>query len=136
MAYGIHPDTDEPYQWVDKSLVDIAFDDLPVVTEEQIVLFLDATRSSADHKCIGTPVGDRDFFNQISGQILCHSLDGDWGDGCLNTACKLIAEAKQGEQEPTLYAASNVIGGVVQGGALESDTARQALCEAGGPEGL
>ncbi|MCW2311464.1 PriCT-2 domain-containing protein [Rhodoferax antarcticus] len=35
IAYGIHPDTGKPYDWPIQTLADIAFDDLPVITEVQ-----------------------------------------------------------------------------------------------------
>lgn len=35
IAYGIHPDTAQPYHWPVQSLTDIALDELPVITEAQ-----------------------------------------------------------------------------------------------------
>ena len=42
VGYGIHPDTGKAYQWVDENLADIAQDDLPAVTADQIETFLAA----------------------------------------------------------------------------------------------
>jgi hypothetical protein len=36
VAYGIHPDTGQPYYWPIESIVDILVNDLPTVTEEQV----------------------------------------------------------------------------------------------------
>lgn len=41
VAYGIHPDTREPYRWPFEELHEIRLDRLPVVTEEQARAFLD-----------------------------------------------------------------------------------------------
>lgn len=40
VAYAVHPDTGKPYQWVKKSLVDIAHADLPVLSKEQAQEFV------------------------------------------------------------------------------------------------
>lgn len=42
VAYGIHPETGQPYYWPGESLADLRFSDLPVVTEEQCRDFLEA----------------------------------------------------------------------------------------------
>jgi putative DNA primase/helicase len=41
VAFGIHPATREPYHWPEKSPIDIPFVDLPLVTLEQLKLFVD-----------------------------------------------------------------------------------------------
>ncbi len=40
VAYAIHPDTGMPYSWPKKSLVDIAHDELPVLTKEKAQEFV------------------------------------------------------------------------------------------------
>lgn len=45
VAYGVHPDTQEPYRWPAEELCEIRTDRLPVVTHEQVARFLD--RASA-----------------------------------------------------------------------------------------
>ena len=39
VIYGIHPDTQEYYRWVDDDLLDIPFENLSQVTETQILNF-------------------------------------------------------------------------------------------------
>ena len=41
VAHGIHPDTNEPYEWVDANPLEHDIDALPTVTESQIDEFLD-----------------------------------------------------------------------------------------------
>lgn len=36
VAYGIHPDINAPYEWTGESLADIPFDQLPLITSEQV----------------------------------------------------------------------------------------------------
>jgi Bifunctional DNA primase/polymerase, N-terminal/Primase C terminal 2 (PriCT-2) len=43
VAYGIHPDTGQPYYWPLESIANIAVDDLPTVTAEQVRRALDKT---------------------------------------------------------------------------------------------
>jgi hypothetical protein len=43
VAYGIHPDTGQPYYWPLESIADVALDDLPIVTAEQVQRALDKT---------------------------------------------------------------------------------------------
>jgi len=40
VASGIHPDTGKRYEWPDDSIMDMAIDDLPEITTEQISVFL------------------------------------------------------------------------------------------------
>lgn len=40
VAYAVHPDTGQPYTWPKKSLVDIAHDELPVLTKEKAQEFV------------------------------------------------------------------------------------------------
>jgi hypothetical protein len=47
-AYGVHPDTREPYRWPERSLEDATLAELPVVTEAQIAGFLAAVREMLD----------------------------------------------------------------------------------------
>jgi len=42
IAYGIHPDTGQPYDWPLESLAEIAIDDLPTINEAQAHAFADA----------------------------------------------------------------------------------------------
>lgn len=42
VAYGIHPDTGEPYTWPVDALVDLALDELPAITEAQARAFAHA----------------------------------------------------------------------------------------------
>jgi hypothetical protein len=39
VAYGIHPDTQKPYEWPDIGLTDLSISELPVITEEQARAF-------------------------------------------------------------------------------------------------
>ncbi len=41
VAYAIHPDTGQPYQWPETSLADLRLEDLPVITEAQAHAFID-----------------------------------------------------------------------------------------------
>lgn len=42
VAYGIHPDTQQPYRWPVEELSDIPFAELPIVTEQQVRAFMAA----------------------------------------------------------------------------------------------
>ncbi len=42
VAFALHPDTGRPYDWPEESPLTVALDDLPVVTEESVRLWLDA----------------------------------------------------------------------------------------------
>jgi hypothetical protein len=42
VAYAVHPDTGQPYSWPDENPLDVPWDALPVVTEEQVLAWLDA----------------------------------------------------------------------------------------------
>ena len=42
VAYGIHPDTQQPYRWPVEELSDIPFAELPIVTEQQVHAFMAA----------------------------------------------------------------------------------------------
>ena len=42
VAFGIHPDTNQPYEWTDISPLDVPAGELPLVDEEQIETFLAA----------------------------------------------------------------------------------------------
>lgn len=42
VAYGVHPETGQPYDWPLESLAEIALDDLPRITEAQARAFADA----------------------------------------------------------------------------------------------
>ncbi|MEC5381839.1 AAA family ATPase [Aurantimonas sp. C2-6-R+9] len=44
VAYGIHPDTEAPYEWSNGSPADIAFADLPEITPDTLDTFLTAAR--------------------------------------------------------------------------------------------
>jgi hypothetical protein len=49
VAFGIHPDTGQPYQWTDLSPRDVHVDDLGVVTRDQLEAFVsDAERALRD----------------------------------------------------------------------------------------
>lgn len=41
VAYGTHPDTGKPYQWIEESLADIDITDLPLVDKARVETFLD-----------------------------------------------------------------------------------------------
>ncbi len=41
VAYGIHPDTEKPYQWIDEGLADLHVKDLPAVTQKQLEDFVE-----------------------------------------------------------------------------------------------
>jgi hypothetical protein len=41
IAYGIHPETGQPYDWPLETLAEIAIDDLPAITEAQAHAFAD-----------------------------------------------------------------------------------------------
>lgn len=40
VAYAVHPDTQQPYNWPKKSLIDVPHDDLPTLTKEQAQEFV------------------------------------------------------------------------------------------------
>jgi hypothetical protein len=42
VAFGVHATTGKPYAWPDESIADVALDDLPVISETQVVAFLEA----------------------------------------------------------------------------------------------
>lgn len=49
VAFGVHPDTGRPYTWADgHDLVDVALDDLPAVTVDQVDAFLRACEDVFD----------------------------------------------------------------------------------------
>lgn len=41
VAYGTHPDTGKPYQWIEESLADLDITDLPLVDKARVEAFLD-----------------------------------------------------------------------------------------------
>lgn len=45
VAFAIHPDTGQPYQWIDEPLDDMPLTSLPAVTEEGLRAFLDGVSS-------------------------------------------------------------------------------------------
>lgn len=53
-AFGIHPDTGMPYQWLTQSPIDVHFEDLPETTPESIDAFV--AEAEAYLKSVGTPL--------------------------------------------------------------------------------
>ena len=50
VAYAIHPGTGQPYAWPDENPLDVPWDALPVVTEEQVLAWLDAAHAALPHE--------------------------------------------------------------------------------------
>jgi hypothetical protein len=42
VGYGLHPETKQPYQWIDKSPADVSVDDLPIVDRVAAETFIEA----------------------------------------------------------------------------------------------
>lgn len=40
VAYGIHPKTRQPYQWIEEPLVELDIEDLPIVTSDKMTSFI------------------------------------------------------------------------------------------------
>src|SRR5512147_3183220 len=40
VAFAVHPDTKQPYRWLDSNPLDVPFTALPVVSEERILAFI------------------------------------------------------------------------------------------------
>lgn len=58
VAYAIHPDTGEPYQWLyGESLLDVPYKELPVVTKEQLVELANVYESLAEEA--GWPLSNK-----------------------------------------------------------------------------
>jgi hypothetical protein len=50
VAYAVHPGTGRPYAWPDENPLDVPWDTLPVVTEEQVLAWLDAAHAALPHE--------------------------------------------------------------------------------------
>jgi hypothetical protein len=46
LAYAIHPGTGQPYAWPDENPLDVPWDALPVITEAQVLAWLDAAHAA------------------------------------------------------------------------------------------
>ena len=46
VAYAVHPGTGQPYSWPDENPLDVAWNVLPVVTEERVLAWLDAAHAA------------------------------------------------------------------------------------------
>mgnify|MGYP005712790245 FL=1 len=62
VVFGVHPDTQAPYHWVDESLLDVPLNQLAVVTSHQIATLRDVFEARLSAK-----FGD--------GQLLTHQLN-------------------------------------------------------------
>lgn len=57
VAYGIHPDTQRPYEWPGESLIDLPFDDLPLLTPDigrQIVAEFERRAAAANLQLVSS----------------------------------------------------------------------------------
>lgn len=99
VAYGIHPDTLQPYKWIDRELFDLTPADLPLVTQEMIDAFLmEAARVvESCHPRTGRRVdsggsGNRGIFKRLQME-----RRGQHGRRWLDTLALQLAAARPGE---------------------------------------
>ena len=62
VVFGIHADTGKPYYWVDESILDISFDDLTPITEDQISTLINKFENRLSEE-FGTNSQSQNNFN-------------------------------------------------------------------------
>ena len=131
-CFGEHPDTGQPYEWVDGSPADVPASDLPSLTEADASAIVDK---------IVAMLGERFGINVLTPVMAARpdtpvaeakttSTATEWGAAALRSACEMIAGAGSGAQEATLNGQCYGVGQLVAGGELPEAEALSALREA------
>jgi hypothetical protein len=128
-CFGIHPDTQCPYEWASGSPAYVPATELPLITEadaRRIVAKVVATlgerfginlRTAAKEPRIATPTAEAKTTASATA----------WGAAALRSACEMIVNAENGSQEATLNTQCYGIGQLVAGGELPEAEALASL---------
>ena len=134
-CFGEHPDTKQPYEWLDGSPADVPASELPSIAEADARAIVDKVVAMLGERFGIKPRSEpkATYVSDADAPVAEAKTDAAtaWGAAALRRACEMIAGAGSGSQEATLNGQCYGIGQLVAGGELPEGEALRALHEAG-----
>ncbi|MBI5780738.1 MAG: DUF3987 domain-containing protein [Rhodocyclales bacterium] len=146
VAFGLHPDTGNPYAWTGDDLQDIPASELPVITQEQVADALQAfERMAADYYDVPTAIERMDEAAAVTARVSemvkaapasFQRPNDPYADKALQQAILGVATASEGERNNTLNREAFGIGQLAAAGRIDAERAKALLLNAALNAGL
>ena len=119
-CFGEHPDTKQPYEWLDGSPADVPASELPSIAEADARAIVDKVVAMLGERFGIKPRSEpkATYVSDADAPVAEAKTDAAtaWGAAALRRACEMIAGAGSGSQEATLNGQCYGIGQLVAGG--------------------